>query len=216
MDKFNILMKEMLNNRRLTVFGVSRKRLSRLNMIIRHHQVRKIFRNKYFWYAITDKNLLIEIPTDAPNDYKIVDHLLYKDLKIANVIKDKSNRVYLIANGRIDDIKALGLPYKVDEYEVAIDITNNKEIRDEINEIVLKRYEDLHQQVIDRHPEVFELIKKFDARIYDQDIYLYGTIKCTLLSQEIILKKENNTKKVEINITSIERIEKLIKKFIIS
>jgi hypothetical protein len=215
MDKFNILMKEMLNNNRLIALGVSRKRLDQLNMVIRQHWVRKIFRNKYFWYAITDKNLLIEIPIDVPNDYKIVDHLLYKDLKIAKVIK-KDSRIYLFVNGRINDIKALGLPYTIDEYEVKIDITDKKEIRDEVNEIILKRYEDINQDKIECHPEVFELIKKFGVKVYDFNLYLYGTIKCSFLSQEMRLTKGDKVIVIDLNITSIERIEKIIKKLIIS
>jgi len=215
MNKFDILMKEMLNNKRLVALEVSRKRLNQLSMVIGQHLVRKIFRNKYFWYAITDTNLLIEIPIDNPKEYKITDNFLYKDLKIAKVIKE-NNRIYLFVHGRMDDIKALGLPYIIDEYEVKIDITDKKEIRDEVNEIILKRYEDINQDKIECHPEVFELIKKFEVKVYDFNLYLYGTIKCSLLSQELRLTKGNKVTVIDLNITSIERIEKIIKKLIIS
>jgi hypothetical protein len=208
-------MKEMLNNKRLIALEVSKKRLDRLSTVIRQHFIRKIFRNKYFWYAITNINNIIEIPIDNPNDYKIIDHLLYKDLKIAKVIKN-NNRVYLFVNGRMNDIEALGIPYTIDEYEVKMDITDKKEIRDEVNEIILKRYEDINRDKIERHPEVFELIKKFDVRVYDFNLYLYGTIKCSFLSQEIWLTKKNKVIVIDLNITSIERIEKIIKKLIIS
>jgi hypothetical protein len=213
-------MKEMLNNKRMVALEVSKKRLDRLNMILRQHFVRKIFRNRYFWYAITNVNNIIEIPIDDPNNYKVIDNLLFRDLKIANIIKAKTkedhNRIYLIVNGRMQDIEALGIPYTLDEYEAKMDITNLKDIRDEVNKIVLKRYEELYQHIIDRYPGIFELIKKFDVKVYDLDLYLYGTVKCSFVGQELKLTKEDKVTIIDLSKTSIEGVEKIIKKVIIS
>jgi len=221
MDKVNILMKEMLNNKRMIALELSKKRLDRLNMVLRQHFVRKIFRSKYFWYAITNTNKMIEIPIDDPNNYKIIDNLLYKDLKIANIIKVTKtkkdyNKVFLYVNGRMQDIEALGIPYTIDEYEAKMDITDRKEIRDEVNKIVLKRYEELYQHIIDRYPGVFELIKKFDVRVYDLDLYLYGTIKCSFVGQELKLMKDDKVIMIDLSKTDIKEVEKIIKKMIIS
>jgi hypothetical protein len=220
MDKVNILMKEMLTNKRMIALELSRKRLDRLNMILRQHFVRKVFRNKYFWYAVTNMNNIIQIPIDDPNNYKIIDNLLYKDLKIANVIRSKAtkdyNRIILTVNGRMDDIDALGIPYSLDEYEARMDITDRKEVRDEVNEILLKRYEELYQHIVDRYPGVFELVKKLDARIYDFNIYLYGTIKCSFVDKELWLTKEDKVTEVDLSKTNIKEVEKIIKKVIIS
>jgi hypothetical protein len=189
-------------------------------MILRQHFVRKIFRNRYFWYAITNVNNIIEIPIDDPNNYKVIDNLLFRDLKIANIIKAKTkedhNRIYLIVNGRMQDIEALGIPYTLDEYEAKMDITNLKDIRDEVNKIVLKRYEELYQHIIDRYPGIFELIKKFDVKVYDLDLYLYGTVKCSFVGQELKLTKEDKVTIIDLSKTSIEGVEKIIKKVIIS
>jgi len=220
MNKWNLLMKEVINNEKIEAMGISQTSLKELGLFMEWHKIRKIFRDRYYWFAITSKDDLIQIAIDKPkDDYKYVDYYLYKDLRIITVLKEK--RTIAVVNGRIDDIKALNLPYKIDEYEVKIDITDDKKVQKEINDLLLNRVYEIEMHKIKM---TFKILKKFDLKIhgYGLYMYLYGKYHCSFNgTDEILITGQNDNRNISINEYKIkepkeENIEYKIKKFLIS
>jgi len=207
-------MKEIKNG--VEVFGISKKNMEELKSTLKWHDIRKIFRDKYHWYAITKENDLIKIDVDDPKKYHFLHHSLYKDLRVIVVTKEEKG-IFLKVNGRMEDIKALNLPFEIYEYDVDINITNEKRVQNEVNEILLKR---IYNEEWYKVEIIFNVLKKFDPKVYGytRDIFLYGKYGCSLNDSEVVITgpgsiiwiQENKIKEPK-----EENIELKIKKFLI-